>query len=229
MGNNMKGHGPLLAVILAFSAIPAGAANILYIGDSHSVGPFGWKMDELLRTTPGAKAATYASCGSIAQWWETGKKTPCGYYFRDISGKLEKGNTGPTPIFSTLLENVKPDLVVVELGANYSGYPSDDFAVEDMKKMVKRISDSGATCFWITQPDSRKNKDQIPRILELTYKSVTPYCAYFDSTKVTKYPAQGGDGIHYWFKEAVPIANSWAIAAFDAMKPLLDKLPATGK
>ena len=208
-----------LAILLS---IPASAANVLYIGDSHSVGPFGWKMDEQLRTVPGAKVGFYASCGSIFQWWVTGKPTPCGYYFRGTDAKVDKGVKGPTPIFDNLMKEVKPSLVVVELGANYAGYPSDDFAVNDMKALVKKISDAGAACFWITKPDSRGHED-IPRILELTHKAVTPYCTYFDSTLVTKYPATGGDGIHYWFKAALPIANAWAEAAFAALKPLLNK------
>ncbi|OGS10802.1 MAG: hypothetical protein A2234_02375 [Elusimicrobia bacterium RIFOXYA2_FULL_58_8] len=210
--------------LLAVLVIPAAAGNILFIGDSHSVGPFGWKMDALLRSVPGTKVGTYSSCGSIFQWWETGKATPCGYFFRNTAGKTEKGDKGPTPIFDALLKEVKPTLVVVELGANYAGYESDDFAVGDMRKLVRKISDSGAACFWITKPDARKGKDTIPRILQLTHKAVTPYCAYFDSTLVTKYPAEGGDGVHYWSKEGAPIANAWAEAVFFAMKPLLDKL-----
>lgn len=224
----MKNRMLTVFFILAL-AVPAAAANILFIGDSHSVGPFGWKMDELLRAVPGAKVGTYSSCGSIFQWWESGKPTPCGYFFRDMAGNTEKGTKGPTPIFDNLMKEVKPSLVVVELGANYAGFPSDDFAVNDMKKLVKKLADSGAACFWVTKPDSRKGHETIPRILELTHKAVTPYCAYFDSTMVTKYPATGGDGIHYWSKEGTPIANAWAEAAFAALKPQLEKLPASKK
>ena len=218
----------ILGILLLFAA-QSPAATALFIGDSHSVGPFGWKLDELLRGVPGTSVASYASCGSIALWWETGKPTPCGYYFRDTGGKINKGLKAPTPYFDVLLDEVKPDLVVVELGANYSNIPSDDFAVNDMKKLAKKIADSGSACFWITQPDSRKGKDQIQRILELTRKAVTPYCSYFDSTKVTGYPSEGGDGIHYWFQEGLPIANAWAEAAFASIKPLLDKLPVATK
>ena len=217
-----------LLLMLAALAVPAGAGNILFIGDSHSVGPFGWKMDELLRTVPGARVGTYSSCGSIYQWWETAKPTPCGYFFRSVDGKTEKGTKGPTPIFDTLMKEVKPDLVVVELGANYVGY-DDTFAVNDMKKLVKKISAAGASCFWITKPDSRKGHEDIPRILQLTHTAATPYCAYFDSTLVTKYPATGGDGGHYWSAAGTPIANAWAEAAFAALKPLLDKLPPAKK
>lgn len=213
------------AALLAALALPASASNILFIGDSHSVGPFGWKLDELLRTVPGAKVGTYSSCGSIFQWWETGKPTPCGYFFRDTAGRTEKGNKGPTPLFDRLMAEVKPDLVVVELGANYAGYESDEFAVGDMKKLVKKIADAKAKCFWISKPDSRKNHGDIPRILQLTQAAALPYCEFFDSTTVTRYPEEGGDGIHYWFPAGMPIANSWAEKAFVAMRPALDSLP----
>ncbi len=65
-------------------------------------------MDALLREA-GLKTATYASCGSIAQWWVTGKPTPCGYFFRDLEGKTEKGQKGRMPIFTELLAEVKPE------------------------------------------------------------------------------------------------------------------------
>ncbi len=207
-------------LLLALAAPPASAGTVLFVGDSHSVGPFGWKLDELLRAG-GSKAASYASCGSIAQWWVTGKPTPCGYFFRDLEGKTEKGQQGPTPIFADLLKSVKPDAVVVELGANYAGLPSDDFAIKDMAALAEKIRAAGAACYWVTKPDSRKNHADIPRILELTYKAVSDKCEVFDSTKVTKYPETGGDGIHYWFGEGLPIANAWAQSVYDWLAPKL--------
>ena len=201
-----------------FLAAPAAAGTVLFVGDSHSVGPFGWRVDELLRAG-GHRTATYASCGSIAQWWTTGKPTPCGYFFRDLEGRIEKGQKGPTPLFADLLRKVKPDTVIVELGANYAGNPSDEFAIKDMGDLAKTIKDSGAACAWVTKPDSRKGHDDIPRILELTYKAVSDKCEVFDSTKVTKHPAAGGDGIHYWFPAGTPIANAWAQAVYDWLAP----------
>jgi len=224
----MKKH--LFALLLpGLFCAPLSAANILFIGDSHVVGPFGKKIDGFLRTVPGAKVGSYGSCGSIFQWWETGKATSCGYFFRGTDGDTKTGTASPTPVFGQLVSEIKPSLVVVELGANYTGYPSDDFVVNDMKKLVKKISDSGAKCFWVTMPDSRAAKPDVPRILQLTSKAVTPYCTYFDSTQVTHYPATGGDGTHYEFPAALPIANAWAEAAFKAMQPLLKDLPADQK
>lgn len=204
----------LLTALLGLCALPAYAGTVLFIGDSHSVGPFGWRLDELLRDS-GRVTATYSSCGSIAQWWVTAKPTPCGYFFRDTDGKTEKGKKGPTPVFSDLLERVKPDAVIVELGANYAGLPSDEFAVKDMAAMAGKIVASGAECYWVTKPDARKNAENIPRILRLTSEAVKDKCRIFDSTKVTKYPAEGGDGVHYWFKEGMPIADEWARKVYD--------------
>ncbi len=201
--------------LVSFISMPSlGAIHILFIGDSHAVGPFGWKLDSLLRTLPESKVATYASCGSIAKWWWNDTQTPCGYYFKGTDAKEISGIKAPTPNFTNLMTEMKPQFVIVELGANYASYPNDLFAINDMAKMVKEIKDSGAKCFWITKPDSRKNPGDIPRILDLTHKAVADYCEIFDSTKVTKYPATGGDGIHYWFKEGLPIANNWAQEAF---------------
>ena len=203
---------------LALCAAPAAAGTVLFVGDSHSVGPFGWRVDELLREA-GHKTATYASCGSIAQWWVTGKATPSGYFFRDLAGKTEKGQKGPTPIFTDLLAIVRPEAVIVELGANYAGNPSDEFAIKDMGDLAAKIKAAGAACFWVTKPDSRKNHDDIPRILELTYKAVADKCQVFDSTKVTKYPETGGDGIHYWSPQGTPIAKAWAQLVYDWAAP----------
>ncbi len=79
----------ILALGFALCAVPAAAGTGLFVGDSHSVGPFGWRLDGLLRKA-GRKTATYASCGSIEQWWVTGKPTPCGYFFRDLKREYRK-------------------------------------------------------------------------------------------------------------------------------------------
>lgn len=201
-------------LIAAAMAAPASAGTVLFVGDSHAVGPFGAGLDGLLRGA-GHNTASYASCGSIAQWWVSAKPTPCGYFFRGLDGVVEKGQKAPTPVFADLLAAVKPDYVVVELGANYGGNPSDDFALKDMADMAARIKAAGAACYWVTKPNSRLNQDQTPRLIALTIKAVSGSCKVFDSTKVTAYPAEGGDGTHYSFKEGIPIAAAWARDVFD--------------
>lgn len=193
------------------------ATTVLFIGDSHSVGPFGWRLDENLRKE-GLKVATYASCGSIAKWWTSQQKTTCGFYSNDINGNVTRANVHPTPKFQDLLDSVRPDAVIIELGANYVKTPSDEFAVNDLKNLLKMVKESGASCFWITPPDSRLYRAERPRLRKLIDQAVGNDCKIFESRDVTSYPETGGDGVHYWFKEGMPIARKWADSAFEAFK-----------
>lgn len=188
------------------------AATILVVGDSHTVGPFGQKLDELLRNE-GAKVATYASCGSIARWWYTGQKTTCGYFENDITGKKTEATTHGTPLFPDLIQAVNPDHIIVALATNYVKEPDDQVVVNDLTRMMNDIRATRAECFWILPPDMRKFRDDIPRLTRLVKSVAGDRCRYFDSAAVTHYPATGGDGIHYWSAEGTPLARAWAIEA----------------
>ncbi len=191
------------------------AATILIIGDSHTVGPFGQKLDQLLRNE-GAQVATYASCGSIARWWYSAQKTTCGYYKRGLDGVEFSTTSHITPLFKNLLSEIKPDAVIVELGTNYVMNPSDAFAIEDMQTMAADIKAAGADCFWILPPDMRKFRSDLPRLGRLVTEAAGESCRLFDSAQFTQYPANGGDGIHYWSAEGTPLARAWATEAFNA-------------
>lgn len=193
------------------------AATVLFIGDSHSVGPFGWAMDQHLRDG-NHEVATYASCGSILKWWATGQKTPCGYYSRDLKGIKTQLKIAATPILTKLLADVKPDVVVMEFGGNYTAMTNNDAIKKDIRDGIKKIKDAGSACFFITNPDTRKHKEENPRVLKLIKEAVGTDCPVFESVNVTKYPATGGDGVHYWNAQGIPIAKSWAKKAFEAFK-----------
>ena len=202
-------------VLLCLSLSIAHAKSVLVIGDSHAVGPFGWEFDRLVRQQGGiSRVATYASCGSIAQWWVTGHKTPCGYWERSEAGVEVSQPTASTPIFSELLKKHQPDIVVVELSGNYQ-QRSDQFSKDDMRAMVEQIRESGAQCFWITTPHTRLYPERISRLVSLVHEAVSDYCEVFESHLVTQYPERGGDGIHYWFAAGIPIAKAWAKAAVE--------------
>ncbi len=193
------------------------AATVLFVGDSHSVGPFGWALDQNLRDA-GHQVATYASCGSIPKWWITGQKTPCGFFSRDLKGTKVQLTQSPTPIMDTLLADIKPEVVVMEFGGNYVNMPSDEFVKKDIRSFIAKIKATGAACFWITNPDSRTYRAEMPRVLRLIKEAVGNDCPLFESILVTRYPETGGDGIHYWNTLGTPIAKSWAREAFEAFK-----------
>ncbi len=200
--------------LLFFTAISQSfARTVLVIGDSHSVGPFGWALDENLRAD-GNHVYTVASCGSIPGWWYSGKQTPCGFYRRDLKGTKFSATKAATPIITELLNDVKPETVILEFGGNYLNLPSDSFVINDIRKIIASIKNSGAKCFWITHPDTRANRSAIPRIGRLIKEAIGESCPVFESYLVTRYPESGGDGTHYWFSTGTPLAKKWAMDAF---------------
>lgn len=191
------------------------ANTVLVIGDSHIVGPFGQTLDALLRKE-GHEVATFGSCGSIAKWWFSGKDTTCGYLEKNLNGESIEMIRKETPLITTLLKELKPDEVILEFGANYFSFPSDQFVKNDLMKIIDEIKSSGANCFFVTNPDSRKLKAHQPRLTRLITEAVGEQCTLFNSLKVTNYPEVGGDGIHYSFKGGKDIANKWAQEVFEA-------------
>lgn len=207
----------ILTILALISSLNLWGSTVLFVGDSHSVGPFGWALDQHLRNE-GHEVSTYASCGSIGKWWVTGQVTPCGYFSRTADGVKVEATVHPTPILSNLIAEIRPQIVIIELGGNYLKLPNDDFVIKDIQSMVQQVLDSGSRCFWITNPDSRANRAEIPRISKLIKKAIGTSCPIFESYLVTRYPEVGGDGIHYWSPAGTPIAIEWARLAFEAVK-----------
>lgn len=190
--------------------------TLLFIGDSHSVGPFGQKLDAELRTL-GVPVTTATSCGTIAgNWYRPGATTSCGFLERDADGSTRRGTQGAVPQFPTLLAQVKPTHVIVALATNYANFPDENFIVNDMRRMAQDIVNSGAQCFWVGMPTSRKLADKHAKIDRLTRAAVSDLCTYFDSFPVTSYPTTGGDGIHFYFPGGTTVAQNWAMKVFEA-------------
>lgn len=190
--------------------------TLLFIGDSHSVGPFGQKLDAELRTL-GVPVVTATSCGTIAaNWYRAGATTSCGFLERDTDGTTRRGTQGPVPQFLPLLSRVKATHVIVALATNYANFADEKFIVADMRRMAQDIVNSGAQCFWVGMPTSRKLADKHTKIDRLTREAVSDLCTYFDSFPVTSYPATGGDGIHFYFPGGTDVAHNWALKVFEA-------------
>jgi len=190
--------------------------SLLFIGDSHSVGPFGQKLDQDLRTL-GVPVVTATSCGTIAaNWYSPGATTSCGFLERDADGTIRRGTQGPVPQIQTLLSDLKPTHVIVALATNYANFANEDFIVEDMRRMAQDIVNSGAQCFWVGMPTSRTLASKHAKIDRLTRAAVSDLCTYFDSFPVTSYPASGGDGIHFYFPGGTAVAHHWSQKVFEA-------------
>jgi hypothetical protein len=202
----------IFAFVIFTQTLPADAwaVSTLLIGDSHSVGAFGKTLDSLLRSDPSREVRTVASCGSIIRWFYTGTPTPCGFLKIDANGKVTEALKAPTPLLPELLAEKKPDLIIVELGANYMvGYPEATL-IRDVDQLLKEIDSTGAKCLWVSPPDSRKYREERKLLVARLEKLVNARCQWFDSLQHTRYPESGGDGVHYSTSSLIPVAREWA-------------------
>jgi len=195
-------------------------STTLFIGDSHSVGYFGQELDRKLRTLKDMNVRSAASCGSIIRWWYKGTPTPCGYRSVTIDGKISTADKAPTPLVLDLLEETKPDLVIIEQGANYIGYPDETLA-KDIDRLLTDVEKYHSKCLWVSPPDSRKFREERKILVPKIEKLVQGRCQWFDSLQDTHYPDTGGDGIHYGTTSMKPIAFEWAGDVFKVVESML--------
>ncbi len=212
----------LIALILLTGSAQANPKKILLIGDSHVAGPFGKTLDSLLRTLEGTRVETYGVCGAIGSYFFDSTLTNCGYFYHQAEGDATSGlrNTkANAPNLPNLIADDRPDLVILELGSNYAKGYTYDFIVNDMKTTAEAAVKSGAQCLWVNMPDTRKYRKNQKRIIEATHDAIDSLCTFYDSTKVTRYPKYGGDGLHYEDNASmVHQAEQWAHLVFNEVK-----------
>ena len=178
------------------------ANKILFIGDSHAVGLFGKELFNRLQSKyPSSELYFYAVCGSSPSWWIKGHETNCGYWQLDVTGQEIKTKQGVTPDLKALLQNIKPNLVIVEQGTNLIKLKTAHVK-QELIQLLNFIKDtSTAKIFWVGPPDARIYSKKALKATFLTMSKVCseqkPKITFIDSRKVTHYPASAKDGIHY--------------------------------
>ena len=208
-------------------AAPGGAATgssrigpgtkVLEIGDSHTVGAFGKELDAKLRGS-GAQVATYASAGATASTFVQGKPTRYGYWQKGADGSEKTvgyGNSASTPPLEQLIAKEKPNVLVVNLGANFRG--------SDPKSQVDQIGQiakkHGIPVVWVGPPTTAKdmgNRGSLQKFDQQMAQAVAPYGRYISSAPHTpRY--SGGDGIHFGGSEGNQLARQWAQGVFQAI------------
>lgn len=209
-------------LLLVLLAVPASAENILVVGDSHTVGPFGQNLDDALRADAASRVSTFGVCSARPESYLSETAHGCGWLFRGVDKKApakwlggrvfkqkQKNAQGEeiqvdyvkTPELAQLLSDHSPDVVVIALGSNM---PTTDAALDKTLDLVHR---TGASCFWVGPPDmrrpSRKAVDGVYRQLEdkgiTTSADLKTACRLIDSRDFAylRYPKEGGDGTHY--------------------------------
>lgn len=176
----------------------AGAPRVLYIGDSHSVGPFGHELDAELRAAyPVWKIETYASCGSSPNWFlpgngASGHASPCGTWFhrynpRNPSQLESLTAAAPTPLIGTLLAS-RPDAVIVALGANMANWDRGGISgLDTARALANAVVAGGARCIWIGPPDEAGHmppgqaKAQVARLNAALRSALGETCLFVQS------------------------------------------------
>ena len=188
-------------------------SKVLVIGDSHTAGAFGDELDRLLRAK-GATVHTVGSSGATADHFISGKGTTVGYAVHKANGQTEKTASHATPKLEDLIQEDKPDTIIVNLGANFRGAgPSG------IKKQVDEIGaiakKHGIKITWVGPPTTRQdegNRSSLQKFDEEMKAAVAPYGSYVSSAPFTpKY--SGGDGIHY----SGEAAKQWAAGVAGAV------------
>lgn len=221
-----------LSFALFFVSILSGAtlsaAEILYIGDSHSTGCFGRTLDVSFRTfrtkERPALVVSQASCGTASSHWlkANGHVTKCGALICDQSGTCDSRNN-KTDSLGGLLEKEKPKVTIVALGTNMIKGNRIQFESETRSLLLK-IKQAGSQCVWIGPPQAAEFFYPLTKFNEFVEKleSIVESegCRFVNSVDSTsRENLSDSMGIHYGCKDA----EIWAKKTVPILKPLIEK------
>lgn len=208
---------------------PARAADIVYIGDSHSTGGFGEVVDAGLRkiklaSGQSAKVVSLAACGSATSDWlkSRGPVSRCGVRTCDASGECKMSRDGRVDPIMVLLGKEEPKVVVVALGTNMLKARVGD-AINDAKAMIEKIKDKGAECVWVGPPQAALSYMPETRFKDFVEKFSLGIeeagCRYVSSLdKTDRGNINDPMGLHYAKKDA----ERWGEKVTKELGPLVD-------
>ncbi len=207
----------------------ARAADIIYIGDSHSTGGFGEVVDAGLRkiklaSGQAAKVVSLAACGSATSDWlkSRGPVSRCGVRACDASGECKLSRDGRVDPIMVLLGKEEPKVVVVALGTNMLKARVGD-AINDAKAMIEKIKDKGAECVWVGPPQAALSYMPETRFKDFVEKFSLGIeeagCRYVSSLdKTDRGNINDSMGLHYSKKDA----ERWGEKVAKELGPLVD-------
>lgn len=176
--------------------------TILYVGDSHSYGKLGTVVDKNLSTISD-HVIMESSCGSTPSTWlgKTGyEKTVCGFWKKE--GKEEiRSKEHKTPKLADELAKYRPEVTVVQLGTNIAAGAKPKNFSASIEAVMTAIKKENSVCIWIGPPDANskivtkaKLKETNQLLIDMAKNN---NCHYIDSLRITKFPSENKEGIHY--------------------------------
>jgi lysophospholipase L1-like esterase len=210
--------------------------RILHIGNSHTVGTYGRELHRLLQNV-GAEVNTYGSSGSGASSWlrgYTAKTTavPPGIQITPDGSEdiTPSGSSYVTPLLKTLIDEHKPDIVLISLGANMR-WMKEPAIAQDMKDFITIAKNKGAKLVWVGPPpqkDDMVDRSKYLNFNKILMKYTIPNGKFILSSPFIKEYA-GTDGLHFNTPDGENIAKSWAKGVFDVMTTVKAKTPEEDK
>ncbi len=216
----------LVAFCVGLFVTPAFAAQdsrVLYLGDSFSMGAFGYTMDSRLRDA-GFQVYTVVAGGATPYYWlKNYPNISCsiGFWKKTPTTEQRLGYVKAVPKIEDLITEYSPEIVVVQTGVNlYAALRSKRRPKEEnvqevrslIDQMCRVVSENGAQSYWILPPNSHPERypaDLQRELADLMKGVVSEYNgAVFESQKFTHFtdPYPETDGIHYGPEEA----QQWA-------------------
>ena len=213
-------HSPLAILTLLGAWFGVGATQssaeekVLYLGDSFSMGTFGRTLDQRMREE-GLDVYTFVAGGASPYYWLKAYDpipSSIGYWQKTPSRERRLGYIKAVPKIEDLMEDLDPDVVVVQTGVNLYAVlrskrrPLDENRAEIrnvIERMCEVINDRGSLAYWILPPHSHEQRyprDLQGELAEIMRDVVKEYNgAVFESQKVTRFTANypATDGIHY--------------------------------
>ncbi len=230
--------------------------SVLILGDSMSLDGFGKRLDQKLRDDPHiGQVHTYMACGTHPLSWLKSKpystiKTYCGFWsIESVPGTArprevnESANYGSkrvgrfVPKLETLLDTVKPDVVIMQSGNNFFSFFNDGktiqeelhakqikFYVSPFMNYLATKSTSVRKLYWVTPPQAGKVTDEIQAFVHDQIQTQTRSLAtLIDSRTITHFPYKmmSSDKEHFEGQDAY----DWADSVFDLVTKDLHQKP----
>ena len=168
----------------------------LVIGDSHMSSP------DFLDTTlhdallaQGATVSTYGMCATNAADWIYKVTTPCRAERHGDNRAVFGKTVAPTWTINELMDQVHPNVVVVELADTMAGYDNPvlpkPWIYDQVHQLVGRITAHHASCVWVGpvwgKADSGYHKTEA-RVREMSQylSQIVAPCVYVDSTRFSQ-------------------------------------------
>lgn len=172
--------------------------SILIIGDSHLATP-GYLIttlqDELMRQ--GAKVESIGICGIQPADWVGAAVGNCGGARRDGKGPVKTltGQAAHTVPVAELVQQEKPDLVLIVMGDTMAAYKQPEFpqtwAWQQVKRLTGAVAKTGTACAWVGPtwgtPGGKygKNYERVQQVGQFLSENTVP-CNYVDSLTMAK-------------------------------------------